>query len=101
MRRRERTGQEVYRPAVATVTIRGRKRLLGRETWYKPGEDEARQENSPNKFSRGETGRVPRPRPDKNEHGMDQNPVKGVLFVPHTPGSVLSKELRENEEKLF
>ena len=32
---------------------------------------------------------------------MDQNPVKGVLFVPHTPGSVLAKELRENEEKLF
>ena len=59
LRRRERAGQEVYRPAVATVTIRGRKRLMGRETWYKPGEDEAKQENSPTKFSKGETGGSP------------------------------------------
>ena len=31
----------------------------------------------------------------------DKNPIKGVLFVPYTKDSMLAKELRENEEKLF
>ena len=36
---------------------------------------------------------------DKGKESQEQ-PIKAVMFVPYTPGGVLAKQLRENEEKL-
>ena len=45
--------------------------------------------------------RSARPRLEASSKGeQPSTQVKAVMFVPYTPGSVLAKKLRENEEKM-
>ena len=107
-RNREKNGQEFYRTAKASAYSRERKKLLGKETWYKncPETDD----ESPRKFRK--TNNCTRiPTDDKNNKNKNTNSkdekisynktIKSVMFVPFTRNSELAKRLRNNEENLF
>ena len=84
---------------------------LERETWYKDREnndDDNESDTSTSKFipglkyRRGDTRRIPqRSLSRKKEQGDNKIQVTSVIFVPHTRGSSLAKQLRESEEKLY
>ena len=107
--RKEMKGQEMYRPAHKTLKARAHKKLMLRETWYKAKNEEQEQAH----FSKSRSVRPPRgssspgnpPETRKNTNKCTQqqekSTVKSVMLVPHTPGSELTKLLRENEENLL
>ena len=81
-----------------------KKKLLEKESWYKNNEDNDEDENEPpKKFIRIEEKRVTtttrKLRKYRTIRKKKEN-VKTVIFVPHTVGSGLAKELRKSEEKL-
>ena len=106
LKRREQKGQPIYRPAHTTTGTRNRKKLLGRETWYKKNENTDKvsvQEGNvgtklekSEKFPKTKKTKITRPSTEEKQ----EHPVKSVMFVPYTPGSQLAKKLRTNEEVL-
>ena len=92
MEMRTRKGQEKYRLGATTVKARERKKLLAKESWYKDGEQNQERstqaENNPGKAK------------NKNKQRTKVYLTVSVMFVPYTPGGVLAKKLRENEEKI-
>ena len=96
--------QEFYRPAHKTAHLRAKKKLVSRESWYKNKKDAAQlqlgQDCSTRSPRQGLT-RSLNPKTDKNRPRQEsESKIKAVMFVPYTPGSILAKKLRENEENL-
>ena len=104
--RREEKGQEIYRLAKNTAKIREYKKLMSRETWYKPQEQkseacqgvpepwqptQARKEKKITKTGQGSSNK---------QNTAKEIPTQAVMFIPYTPGSELAKLLRNNEEKI-
>ena len=96
MENRKRKGQEKYRTAKSTAKTREKKKLLERENWYKNKENiEIENKEQERKQQKGRRTKKP------GSGGEQQNlQIKAVMFVPYTPGSVLAKKLRENEERM-
>ena len=102
-RKRKRENQEFYRLASTTLKDRTRKKLIEREMWYKDQNKET-EEESPRKFMKIDSNtRKPSGRGrlgKKTQERAPGNPVKAVMFIPHTIDSGLAKALRKNEEFL-
>ena len=97
MKRREEEGR-IYRSARSTLSIRCRKKLLEKTSWYKAkrkredeemGERKKRKKLWKGKENNGEK------REDPN-----QGKAKAVLFAPYTHHSTLARDLRQAELKL-
>ena len=84
------------------------KEIVEKENWYKTkNDDEDDEMESPSKYLRTDsklreqscprTGRVPRRHVRKT---AVQEEVSSVMFIPHTVGSALAKELKEKENIL-
>ena len=104
--RRAQKGQEMYRLARTTTKDRHRKKIVGRENWYK-NQDTNKEITSTNGWrdscntSNRNNKNNTRNKNNKNKENIAADyPVQAVMFVPHTPGSTLAKLLRENEEKI-
>ena len=117
--RREAAGQGFYRSAESTLQLRSKRRLLGRETWFKKpvGGAEQKQQlggqrgSQQMKSAGGERGRQQmksaggekRKREEEDQQGgvrKKQNTVKSVLFCPYTRRGELASKLREGEEQM-
>ena len=107
-RKRKRQNVPFYRPAESTIEERMLKEISEKENWYKVNDDEDDDdEGNPSKYAKTSgwlraqsapvAGRIPR-RHGKRFKKKDQ--VSSVIFVPHTVGSQLAKDLNEKEEKL-
>ena len=100
-------GQEIYRPAHKTVRTREKKKLIGRESWYKTvtehkTEQDPAENNTKPRLRTNNKNNVAKKRQENSESQdkKQEQPTKSVMFVPYTPGSVLAKMLRENENKI-
>ena len=87
--RRRKKGERFYRRAATTLRARTLKKLTSKTTWYKTKKDEDNQ--------RKDAGRGGRFKKDEEKTKRPKGEVKAVLFVPHTRGSKLAKELRAKE----
>ena len=93
MERRKTEAGEQYRSAENTLKTRTRKKLTGREEWYKDkGEKRKREED--------EEPRIWKKK--RKEQGEITRGIKtiSVMFVPHTKNGELAKKLREAEEEM-
>ena len=97
-RKRKRKGQNFYRLAKETVHERMLKELTQREDWYKgtKGDDD---EESPRKVRKVEGNQRKKGNMSKKEKEPEVQ-TTSVLFVPHTTGSNLAKEIRKKEDIL-
>ena len=94
--RREETGQETYRSAASSLPTRARKKLTGKEDWYRKTEKRKRDYYDSEEF----TG-IKRIWRDV-EKKEDEKEVKtvAVMFVPYTKESELARQLRQAECEL-
>ena len=100
-RKRKRENSDFYRLAENTLEGRVRKNLFERENWYKENEDGEKDEESPVKKRKLNINTRTWKRGTRRLHRVGQKKeIKSVIFVPHTRGSELAKNLREKEEKL-
>ena len=111
MKRKAVLGQEQYRIASKTLSIRTRKKLTSRENWYKTRINSIEENDDNDKINTTNSRhydkkRLPRSlltRKDdkKPPTGQEDDKItRAVMFVPFTPNSELARALRENEEKL-
>ena len=103
-RRLERRGATgMYRAAKDTLEEREKKKLIERETWYIPREEEEKEDQDKRKILTARR-RIPRKSltKRKTEPGKLEKPglIKAVMFAPCTVGSQLTKELRQAENML-
>ena len=100
--RRKRAGIPFYREGKSTLSGRFKKKLTGRENWYKKRK---REEEQDSKVKDGEKFPRKKPRSEiknkEQEVERDDPTPKAVMFVPYTWNSGLAKELRAAEEELF
>lgn len=102
--RRKKEGGNFYRNAKQTLGKRVKKKLLEKTSWFKDKKRENDEHNDEMKENL----------PSEEQHGSNRNrqekikikakapenggnKVKSVIFVPHTPGSSLAKDMREGE----
>ena len=79
----------------------GRKKLLEKESWYKGNNDESDHEDEhPKKVKVVENNPTVRKLRKHRFARKKKENVKTVIFVPHTRGSGLAKDLRKSEEKI-
>ena len=109
--RRHKEGKGFYRSAKQTLGKRVHKKLMEKTSWFKDkrrdehDEQEDRDQGKGAARSGGEAGSGSRTagssstvsRKDQKAGGGGGNQVKSVIFVPHTPGSALAKNMREGE----
>ena len=104
IRKRKRKNTPFYRLGEDTVEDRMRKKIVEKENWYKKDEDdEDDKEENPSKYRRvTESEQVPSSsrRLRAKIKGKKTKDEKSVIFVPHTVGSGLARELRSKEEKM-
>ena len=93
-------GQEFYRPAHRTVSLRTRKKLLARESWYKNQEKPEAQETPHASKEAENSWKKINNKKGRQEQDKNSEPAKAVMFVPFTNGSELAKKLRENESNI-
>ena len=100
-RKRKRANEAFYRLAEDTEDQREKKKLLEKESWYKGNNDENEEEEEHPKKVRivENVDTVRKLRKHRFVRRKKEN-VKTVIFVPHTTGSGLAKELRKSEEKM-
>ena len=94
-RRKEQCGQE-YRGAASSLPLRTRKKLTGREDWYKvTGNDKREREQE----DMGLPRKKRRKRGENKVENKKSNNI-AVMFVPYTKGGELARRLREVENQL-
>ena len=92
-----------YRSAKSTLAQRCRKKLIEKTTWYKDKKRKREDDAPPNQnpsHSHKRMRKEGEPRRATPDEEPTTNKVKGVLFVPYTPGGELAKRMREAEAKL-
>ena len=116
IRRRIREGQPFYRPARKTLSMRVRKKLTEKNTWYKKtGRKKGEDGDSDNVMPVGTRGSyrgtkrkkhqnhnhiLDKVEEERKQHDDPKSEVKSVIFVPQTKHSELAKKLRECENEL-
>ena len=99
MKRRSTEEGGMYRPAKSTLAGRCKKKLLAKTNWYKKRknreEDEMEEEEDFREKKKKKTDK------ERQEIKKGEDKAKAVLFIPFTNNSLLAKNLREAEEKLF
>ena len=95
LERRKEQGGEKYRSAAGSLMTRSRKKLTGKEDWFKNPAGKRKREyedEEPRTWKKTKT----------NSGGEKKNNVKtiSVMFVPYTVGGELAKQLRQAEEEL-
>jgi len=101
--RREQKGHDKYRIAHKTLQTRLRKKLTKKENWYKrTGETDEIENNeqTSNTTNKHNKHKYNNKQENHEKHDKNIHPIKSVMYVPHTPGSELAKQLRTNEEQL-
>ena len=92
--------QDIHRPAAQGLGERNRKKLLAKTKWFK---DKAKKESSnqkpqpQHKPSQKRKGRSTHKQPTTSAAEIK---TTTILFVQHTPGGQLARELREAEKEL-
>ena len=100
VKRREEEAGAQYRSAGKTLPSRTRKKLTGKEDWYKGGGEKRKRDEYDEEQ---EDSLKTRRRSKKVKNGDTTNPknnVISVMFVPYTVGGELARRLREEESKL-
>ena len=95
-KRAEENGTDLHRSGAATLVSRNRKKLTGKNDWYKsrkPNQEQVKGEEE----KRGAEGR--RKKGETRAIEGKQNPTT-VIFVPRTPEGELAKRIRAAEQDL-
>ena len=82
---------KVNRPGFSTLKTRRWKRLVGKQVWFKPKEKDSDPTHGKKHFL--EDGNDPPP-----AKRVNLQPVEGVLYVPHTPNSLLKKQIEDSNK---
>ena len=93
-RRMEETGEK-YRSAAGSLSTRSRKKLTGKEDWFKGGGNKRKREDhdeEPRTWKKTRTNAG-------EEKRMNIKNIS-VMFIPYTVGGELAKQLRQAEEEL-
>ena len=85
IKRRLEQGVPIYRTAEESGNSRNRKKILGKSTWLKGGKKNPRWN--------GATGPLSGPRKSQKLEG-EEIWNRSVIFVEHTPGGELAKQIR-------
>ena len=96
-RRRDQEGKDLYRSAASSLLTRVRKKLTGREDWYKTNKKREREEDGDDEEEKREWKK--KRRNPAGEEPLSRPPV-AVMFVPFTKGGELARRLTEAEIKL-
>ena len=108
--KRRREEGEMYRPAYKTLAGRCKKKLLENTNWYKVRRKRDRdefEEIEKGEDSEGEKGGDWKRRKKNGDKGVEKKvrkiepKAKAVFFIPYTHNSLLAKQLRESEAKLY
>ena len=99
IRRRREEGKDLYRSATSSLQMRVRKKLTGKEDWYKTSRKREREEEPSEKDTRGGGKKKRQTSAAVGEKPAARPPV-AVMFVPYTKGGELAKRLTEAEIKL-
>ena len=94
-RRRQECGGN-YRSAVSSLPTRARKKLTGKEDWYRTRKDSDKEDDDHRRDRR--VGKK-RKRGENVKQDQPSNNI-AVMFVPFTPGGELARRLRESEAQL-
>merc|ERR1711954_492100 len=73
----------IHRHGASTVMTRRMKRLVGKQTWFK---DKNQQQQ--NNVDRKQPS-IPKKRKSQEDPQIEETEIKTVIFIPHTPGSLL------------
>ena len=93
LQRRVEEGSEVYRSAGSSLQGRTRKKLPGKEEWYKT-------KNRKRKRDEYDEETQSRRKKNKEDPSERKDRIVSVMFVPFTKGGELARRLREAEEEL-
>ena len=94
LERRQEAGGAQYRSAASSLATRARKKLTGREDWFKDGGEKRKREEDEE-----EPRYWKKTRTNKGEERRTVAKTVAVMFVPCTRGGELAKLLREAEEE--
>ena len=93
-RRREEEGVELYRSAASSLPARARRKLTGKEDWYKKRNAKRKRDE----FDSDEGRKKKRREEHPGEKEKDR--TVSVMFVPYTKGGELARRIRAAEEDL-
>ena len=95
IKRREDEGLELYRSAASSLQTRTRKKLTGKEDWYKKRSTKRKRDEFDKDDRRG------RRKGEETSEDQKKDSTVSVMFVPYTKGGELARRLREAEEELM
>ena len=94
-KRRKEEGEELYRSAASSLLTRTRKKLTGKDDWYKGKNRKRKREDFDKDERRGKRKGEEHPEEQKRDKTVP------VVFVPYTKGGELARRLRIAEEYLM
>ena len=87
-------GEPINRPGTYNHLQRAASKLTSKSTWYKYSTKQSSTSNHSTKHSRAHAKYKSR------ESTQSANQPEAVLFIPHTPGGALKKEVQKVQESL-